>query len=125
MQENIRFWARIYGADNSEAALRSLNLWGARDLPAKLLSAGQKQRLSLSRLTVSGRKIWILDEPTASLDADGSSAVLSLVEQNCASGGISVIATHLEFEVPGSSKLELTRFRPPLDSEADFAAERN
>lgn len=123
-RENLGFWASIYGAADTETALKSFNLWEARNLPARFLSAGQKQRLSLSRLLVARRKIWILDEPTASLDAEGSSAFLSMVANHCAADGISVVATHLEFEIPGSAALDLPNYVPPsrTDGFPDFVS---
>ena len=122
--ENIGFWARIYGSKEIETALRTFNLWEARNLPASYLSAGQKQRLSLSRLVISGRNIWILDEPTASLDDNGSSVLLALAANHCQNGGIAVVATHLEFDLPGSSELDLTAFRPQSAADLDSIAER-
>ena len=115
-RENLEFWASVFGTADAGAALKSFNLWEARNIRAKCLSAGQKQRLSLSRIGISRRKIWILDEPTASLDADGSAAILSRIRSHCRNGGIAVVATHHEFEMPGSKELDLSRFQPSLRS---------
>ena len=67
--ENLAFWASIYGTGAVDAALDGMNLRALADRRAANLSAGQKRRLGLARLLVTGRPIWVLDEPTVSLDA--------------------------------------------------------
>src|SRR6185437_7284152 len=87
--ESLRFFARLYGAasDNIAALLELVGLSRAADLPCQYLSAGQKRRLALARLKLCGRPLWLLDEPLASLDADGKSLLLELLRQHLAAGG--------------------------------------
>jgi heme exporter protein A len=93
--EQLRFFAEFYGgAGDEEAALARVGLSAARDLPNQYLSAGQKKRLALARLQLSGRPLWLLDEPLAALDAQGKSLVADLIGAHCAMGGIAVAATH-------------------------------
>ena len=61
--ENLSFWASVYGTYDIEAALEAFELGPLRDRDAQNLSAGQKRRLGLARLLVTGRPIWMLDEP--------------------------------------------------------------
>ncbi|HSG54101.1 MAG TPA: heme ABC exporter ATP-binding protein CcmA, partial [Paracoccaceae bacterium] len=68
--ENLRFWARVFGTGDIAPALRAFDLEGLAERPAGALSAGQKRRLGLARLLVTGRPLWVLDEPTVSLDTD-------------------------------------------------------
>ncbi len=68
--ENVRFWVDFLGGDGSEldSAYRKFGLEELRDLPAGILSAGQKRKLALLRLFAAPRPIWLLDEPSVSLD---------------------------------------------------------
>ena len=67
--ENLAFWASVFGTSDIEPAIAAFDLEDLRDRLAGTLSAGQKRRLGLARLMVSGRPVWVLDEPTVSLDA--------------------------------------------------------
>ena len=66
--ENLRFWASVFGTQDIAPALRAFDLIPLADRQAGNLSAGQKRRLGLARMLVTGRPIWVLDEPTVSLD---------------------------------------------------------
>jgi heme exporter protein A len=88
--------AQLYSARTEQipSLLELVGLSRAADLPCQYLSAGQKRRLALSRLTLCGRPLWLLDEPLASLDAQGKSLLLDLIGEHLSSGGLAVIATH-------------------------------
>jgi heme exporter protein A len=93
--ETLRFFAHLHGVDvDTDAALQSVGLARARDLPCQYLSAGQKKRLALARLKTSGRPLWLLDEPLAALDTDGKALLRDMIAAHCASGGIAIAATH-------------------------------
>ena len=94
--ENLRFWAGIYGTDTVDAALDAFELRALLERSAQNLSAGQKRRLGLARLLVTGRPIWALDEPTVSLDADSVAMFARAVRAHLASGGSALIATHID-----------------------------
>ena len=66
--ENLEFWAALFGTRSIEPALEAFDLHSLKHRRAQALSAGQKRRLGLARLLVSGRPVWALDEPTVSLD---------------------------------------------------------
>ncbi len=109
--ENLDFWARIYGAGGIEAALAAMNLAALRDRAAQHLSAGQKRRLGLARLIVTGRPVWVLDEPTVSLDAASVGLFAAAVRAHLAGGGLAVIATHVDLGLPEAAVLDLSPFR--------------
>jgi heme exporter protein A len=94
--ENLHFWRNFLGgaAEDPRAALERVGLDHARDLPAAYLSAGQRRRLSLARLLAVHRPIWLLDEPTAALDAAGQAMFTTLMRDHLALGGLIVAATH-------------------------------
>jgi heme exporter protein A len=93
--ETLAFHARYYGvAGDIAATLAEVGLARARDLPTQYLSAGQKKRVALARLKLSGRPLWLLDEPLASLDASGKALAAQFIADHCKSGGIAIAATH-------------------------------
>ncbi|MDO6480916.1 heme ABC exporter ATP-binding protein CcmA [Shimia thalassica] len=96
VSENLHFWADIFGTKGIDAALKGFDLEGLVDRPASALSAGQKRRLGLARLLVTGRPIWILDEPTVSLDVASVEMFADAVRAHLAAGGSALIATHID-----------------------------
>ncbi len=96
VRENLSFWRDFLGGDvfDANASLASVGLGHAAHLPAAYLSAGQRRRLSLARLLTVRRPIWLLDEPTAALDAAGQDLFAGLMRDHLARGGLIVAATH-------------------------------
>jgi len=93
--EQLEFYARLYGATAAAApVLERVGLARQREFPCRYLSAGQKKRLGLARLILSGRPLWLLDEPFAALDSAGRALAAELMRDHCAQGGIVVAATH-------------------------------
>ncbi|WP_082005663.1 heme ABC exporter ATP-binding protein CcmA [Halocynthiibacter namhaensis] len=102
VSENLRFWASVHGVGRRgisatlDHAIESFYLGDLTTRPAQSLSAGQKRRLGLARLCVTGAEIWALDEPTVSLDADSVTLFADAVRAHCAAGGSALIATHID-----------------------------
>jgi heme exporter protein A len=96
VSENLHFWASVFGVQDIEPALEVYNLTKLRDRPAGALSAGQKRRLGLSRMLVTGRPIWVMDEPTVSLDQASVMLFADAVRAHLATGGSALIATHID-----------------------------
>ena len=93
--EQLSFFARLYGAQGDiGASLERVGLARQRELPCRYLSAGQKKRFGLARLMLSGRDLWLLDEPFAALDTSGRALAGDLMRAHCAEGGIVVAASH-------------------------------
>lgn len=109
--ENLAFWAAIYGTRGTDAAITAMNLTALRDRAAQNLSAGQKRRLGLARLLVTGRPVWVLDEPTVSLDAASVALFAGVVRAHLAGGGSALIATHIDLGLTEAQVLDLTPFR--------------
>lgn len=112
--ENLRFWAEIYGGSGIDAALQALDLASLSRRRAGELSAGQKRRLGLGRLLVTGRPVWLLDEPTVSLDVASVALFAAVVRQHLAGGGLAVIATHVDLGLPEADVLDLEPHRARL-----------
>jgi heme exporter protein A len=102
--ENLRFWGLPAAI---AAALEALDLSHLADLPARMLSAGQKRRLALSRLALTAAPLWLLDEPSLGLDARSVARFGDLLAIHRARGGIVVAATHLPLPLPGAGEFAL------------------
>lgn len=96
VRENLDFWARVHGGKDIAPALDGFDLQALADRPAGSLSAGQKRRLGLARLMVTGRPIWLLDEPTVSLDKASVELFAGAVRRHLEGGGIAVMASHID-----------------------------
>ena len=96
LHENLSFWRAVNGPTGiePEAALEQVGLGDLGTLDAGYLSAGQTRRLALARLLVTDRRLWLLDEPLAALDAEGDVLVTQLIAARLASGGAVIAATH-------------------------------
>ncbi|MFN4056872.1 MAG: heme ABC exporter ATP-binding protein CcmA [Roseinatronobacter sp.] len=116
--ENLSFWAAIYGTRGIDAALDQMNLRALADRAAQNLSAGQKRRLGLARLIVTGRPLWVLDEPTVSLDAASVALFGDVVRAHLADGGMALIATHIDLGLPEARVLDLDPYKARLDASA-------
>jgi heme exporter protein A len=94
--ENLSFWRDFLGGDVADLTrcLASVGLGHATDLPAGYLSAGQRRRLSIARLLLVRRPVWLLDEPTSALDVAGQDLFAGLAREHLARGGIVIAATH-------------------------------
>lgn len=94
--ENLHFWAQVFGTKGISEAVEAFDLVQLQDRPAGSLSAGQKRRLGLARLMVTGRPVWVLDEPTVSLDVASVALFADAVRRHLAGGGSALMATHID-----------------------------
>ena len=96
LRENLSFWRNFLGGAQADVAecLQAVGLSHAIDLPALVLSAGQRRRLSFARLLAVKRPVWLLDEPLSALDAAGQRLVAGLMTEHLAGGGLILAATH-------------------------------
>ena len=111
--ENVTISARLVGEEISEGqtceALEAVGLVRSiHRLPTRVLSQGQKRRVSLARLWLSPRSLWILDEPFAALDASATSLLMQQLRSHLNNGGIVIAATHQEIDV-GADRLDQLR----------------
>ncbi|MCL4185737.1 MAG: cytochrome c biogenesis heme-transporting ATPase CcmA, partial [Burkholderiaceae bacterium] len=98
VHENLALQAALDGstpdARELEAALARVGLERQARLPFGRLSAGQRRRLSLARLSMSRRPLWLLDEPGTALDANGLGTLAGLLDVHLQRGGLALVATH-------------------------------
>lgn len=93
VDENLGFWAEVHGGRISDEFLDRFDFRGIRHRRVELLSAGQRKRVAVASLMVSGKAIWLLDEPLTALDSGWAGKVVDAVGNHCASGGLAVLTT--------------------------------
>jgi heme exporter protein A len=95
--ENLHFSVglkRRATAAELRAALDRAGVAACAELPARVLSAGQRRRVSLARVLAMRAAVWLLDEPYANLDAAGSEMVSELLQAHVAEGGLALVVAH-------------------------------
>ena len=112
VRENLLFWQRFNGAGalDIDDALEAVNLPGVEHLPFGYLSTGQKRRVSIAKLLVSHRPLWIVDEPTAGLDKASETRFAVLMRDHLQQGGMIIAATHIPLGLEGANTLDMARF---------------
>jgi heme exporter protein A len=116
--ENLRFWARLHephlptASKAVDGALERFGLSHLRDIPGKMLSAGQKRRTNLARLLAAPSPLWLLDEPTTALDKASIKVLEAVMAEHRAKGGMVVLSTHQDVDLPGARELHLDEFTP-------------
>lgn len=112
--EHLSFWASLDdGGEGDDVAARvrtaldGFGLGGLAGLPGRVLSAGQRRRLNLARLVVARAALWLLDEPTVSLDRAGIAQLEAAIARHRAAGGAVVASTHADLAMPGADLLVL------------------
>jgi heme exporter protein A len=108
--ENLRWSSslqQVITDDELLDALEKVGLRGYEDSQCFTLSAGQQQRVSLSKLLLSKAKLWILDEPFTTLDAAGVKQLEALLRTHAGNGGAVMVTTHHTLSAPDLQVLEL------------------
>lgn len=97
VRENLLFWQKFNGEPrlDIDEALEAVDLPGVEHLPFGYLSTGQKRRVSIAKLLVSHRPLWIVDEPTAGLDKASEARFAGLMRNHMQEGGLVIAATHI------------------------------
>ena len=107
-RENLAFWgAALGGRGDALSALQHVGLPHVADIPAGWLSAGQKRRVSLGRLFVAARPVWILDEPATALDKASQARLADAMAEHRASGGLVIAATHAPLGLEDAHELRM------------------
>lgn len=116
VSENLHFWKDFLGDVEGgtglsiEEAADIIGLSSITHLPYGYLSAGQQRRFAMARLLVAYRPVWILDEPTAALDAKADAMFSDLVRTHLANGGMALAATHQPLGLDNAQQLEMRGF---------------
>jgi len=109
--ENLRYAAALRRRVPAQDIATAMARTGVAEAAGQLLrhlSAGQRRRVALARLALTGGSLWVLDEPGSNLDASGHTLLLELIEAHLQSGGVAVVATHRALELPAAQLRSLT-----------------
>ncbi len=122
--ETLVFWARLAGhrGDVDRLVGNGLALFDLAhlaDVPGRFLSAGQRRRLGLARLTVGSAPLWLLDEPSSGLDIASIGRLEAVLADHQARGGLIILSTHVALELPTARTLDLDDYA--LDPAAALA----
>ncbi len=107
VQENLTFWEQYLGGKDVNNALAAFDLENLAHIPAGMLSAGQARRLGLARLELAYRPLWLLDEPSVSLDAGSQKILSKSINAHIKAGGMVIAATHTPLGVKFAQSLKL------------------
>lgn len=120
--ENLQWYFSLHGpkkgADSEvskeelERALHSVGLDLYKDTPSYQLSAGQRRRVALARLTISKAALWILDEPFTAIDKAGVEDLEQRIEAHAQNGGIVILSTHQAWKSENLKILDLNAYKP-------------
>lgn len=108
--DNATFFAAYFSSSRGgevTSVLDRLGIAALAEVPAAYLSAGQRRRLGLCRLLLAHRPLWLLDEPTVSLDAAAVETLAGIVAEHLAGGGLLVAATHIPLGLMAARELQL------------------
>lgn len=112
--ENLRIASAVAGTVLNQAEaqeiLRRVGLTQQQHLPARVLSAGQRRRLAMTRLLTADAKLWILDEVLTSLDDTAINLSREFITEHLEAGGMAIVATHqdLNLTAPRTQRLLLS-----------------
>ncbi|WP_079211381.1 heme ABC exporter ATP-binding protein CcmA [Brucella pituitosa] len=112
VRENLLFWQKFNGSArfDIDEALEAVDLPGVEHLPFGYLSTGQKRRVSIAKLLISYRPLWIVDEPTAGLDKASEARFAELMRDHMGEGGMVIAATHIPLGLEGVRTLDMASF---------------
>lgn len=111
-EENLRFALRLSRRPSGlsvDEALERVGLYEQAELPARVLSMGQRRRVALARLLLVKAPLWILDEPLNGLDRQGTALVAELLAEHVARGGMAIVSTHLPLALAGQVPVDHLR----------------
>src|ERR1700719_3152407 len=100
--ENLRFSVglkRRVTAAELRSSLERTGVANCADLPARVLSAGQRRRVAMARVLAYGADVWLLDEPFTNLDGSGSSLLSALLAEHVGQGGVALVVAHHELNL--------------------------
>ncbi len=109
--ENLSYWQNFFEAEKKDI-YSLMDFWDLPNIKLSTCSEGQKKKTALARLSIIGRRIWMLDEPANNLDRLGQKKLVQIVKEHQINGGISIISTHQPDLFKTKKVIELSNFAP-------------
>ena len=101
VEQYILFWKDLYRSEMTiDEIINKFNLGDIYELPAHLLSFGQRKKLSFIRLFLLKTFIWLLDEPLTGLDKNNKIFISDMIFQHIKKGGAIILTSHENFLFP-------------------------
>lgn len=116
--ENLIFLAALHGVSPQASVLETFELANLAEIPGRMLSAGQKRRVALSRLVAAPVPLWLLDEPTTALDRKSIAKLEDVIERHRQAGGMVVLSTHSDLQLTNPLSLNLEHYLPTAQDRA-------
>jgi heme exporter protein A len=107
VSENLQFWSDFLGGGDVGLSLQAFNMKALANVPASILSEGQRRRLALTRLVLVKRPLWLLDEPIVGLDQSAVTQLRSVMQDHMATGGMIIASTHVDLGFASHQTLQL------------------
>lgn len=115
-RQHVSFYGKwLRGDPTVSAPLGAVGAASFADQPARNLSAGQRRRAALARIVASRKPVWLLDEPSAPLDADGRILLADVINRRRRAGGIVIAAAHDTLGWKHTKTLQFSRIVPGLE----------
>ena len=102
----LGFWARLDGS-NPNSGMEAMGLMPLQRVPVQMLSTGQRKRAVLARAVASGAPLWLLDEPSNGLDAEGQQRLDAAMAEHRGRGGAILAASHVPLGLAGAAEIAL------------------
>ena len=113
VRENLEFWANIFGSPSIEEVAKKFMIIDLLNIRAGTLSAGQKRRVGLARLGLTDCPVWLLDEPTVSLDETSVKIFGNIIKDHLSENGCALVATHIDLGLENNAQIiDLSQYRP-------------
>ena len=113
--ENLKYWSQIYGSSQDleklNHGLEAVGLFDLSELPARVLSAGQRRRLALAKAIATDGRIWLLDEPTVALDRQSIKRIETAISKFRSSGGIVIASTNAPLNLSDCKALDISDYQ--------------
>ena len=107
--ENLKFWAKLSDTETLlKATIKFFKLDKVVDIPCYMLSEGWQKRVSLAKLFIKPSNLWLLDEPFANLDEEGTEMLLSIIASKCDQGGMVIASSHADFKIPFGKEFNIS-----------------
>jgi ABC-2 type transport system ATP-binding protein len=110
VEENVAFFARIFGAEgNVGEALDFVDMRSRRGDPVGTLSGGLRTRVSLACAVVHGPQLLLLDEPTVGVDPQLRAQLWAGFRRMSRAGVTIIVSSHIMDEAERCDRLGLIR----------------
>ncbi|KKC25429.1 heme ABC exporter ATP-binding protein CcmA [Sphingomonas sp. SRS2] len=109
LKQALLYWARLDGVGmrEVEGALDMMGIANLAQVPAQMLSTGQRKRAALARVIAGRAALWLLDEPGNGLDAASLDRLAAAMAIHRGRGGIVMVATHQPLALPDAMTIAL------------------